>query len=197
MNKNTKVVALHPQRQADAAPAALASDIKGLRAEDDGVKYINIYSRGMTTLGRKLSHFAHTPFTHPYYGPFKSMEGFWFYMRSAVRDDKLRYLTGRDAKFYGRELPPNWYDHFQEDILAANYQKIIQNEYIAEMMVASDLPFKHFYVYGVGKVMITPRESEWLVQGFEEIRSALKAGKPSQAWINAEKRYVQSMTDSA
>lgn len=196
MNNPSKVYSIKGRREILAPTPPGANDIRGLRLEDDGVKYINIYSRGLTPLGRKLSHFAHTPFTHPYYGPFKSMEGFWFYMRSAVRDDKLRYLVGREAKFYGRELPANWYPEFREDMLAANYQKIIQNDYIARLMVESTLPFKHFYTYGVGKVMITPQDQEWLIEGMEEIRNALKESRPSADWINAEKRYVQTMTDS-
>lgn len=43
-------------------------------ATTDGIDHINIYSKGKTTLGRMLSNFACTPFTHPEDGKFASIE---------------------------------------------------------------------------------------------------------------------------
>lgn len=168
-----------------------------IAVEDDGSTHINIYSQGKTKLGRKLSHFAKTPFRHPFFGPFESMEGFWYYMRGVKivdgkeqRDDQLRYLCGFEAKQYGRQLKAKWYDDFWEDILAANYQKIIQNEEIRDMMINSTLPFKHYYVFGPHKVVINARDHEKLTEGMEEIRRALVEDRPSKEWERAEKRYV-------
>jgi hypothetical protein len=47
--------------------------------EEDGVTHINIYSKGKTELGRWLTNFSYSPFNHPEYGKFLSMEGFWYW----------------------------------------------------------------------------------------------------------------------
>ena len=44
---------------------------------NDGVDHINIYSRGKTQLGRMLSNFYLSPFNHPVYGGFNTVEGFY------------------------------------------------------------------------------------------------------------------------
>ena len=179
----------------------------GNKEEDDGITHINIHSRGKTDLGVSLSHFAHTPFTHPYFGYFYSMEGLWYYLRAAQtfakkdmqklsaeekevwqRMEKSRFLSGYRAKLHGKDLPYCWYSEFKEDIIAANYQKIIQTPGLAEKMAESTLPFDHYYV-GKNKVHITPNNFDWLCAGFDEIRRAIKEGQVPACWINAEKRY--------
>lgn len=162
----------------------------GFIAKNDGVDHINIYSKGATELGRLLTHFAHKPFTHPYFGPFASMEGLWYFIRNGGVDENLRYLSGIKAKNLGRKSEPKWYPDFRQDILAANYQKIIQNEEIREMMIASTLPFDHYYLFGPNQITVTPSDSKWLIEGFEEIRTALKNGEVPKCWIEAEQRYI-------
>lgn len=176
------------------------TSIMGNSVMDDGVTHINIHSRGKTELGVMLSHFFHSPFTHPYFGPFYSMEGLWYYLRSRSTKDKtalpsierLRYLSGYRAKTAGKQLPYAWYPDFKEDIMAANYQKIIQTPGLREMMVGSELPFDHYYTFGDGDMHVTPNNYDWLCKGFEEIRSALKADVIPSCWVNAEKRYKSS-----
>lgn len=161
--------------------------------QNDGIDHINIYSRGRTQLGRWMSNFAKTPFVHPYYGQFTSVEGFWYYMRSDVRDDRLRYLWGFEAKKHGRELPAKWYDDFKEDILGAIYQKIIQNKELLELLVNSELPFAHYYTFQSGNgsvVLINPREAEWLLTGIEEIRECLRKDETPPVWERVAARHV-------
>ena len=176
----------------------------------DGVDYINIYSNATTELGRIMSHFSHTPFTHPYFGYFVSMEGYWYYMRAREKDDRLRYLFGFKAKKDGRELEPRWYPEFREDILAANYQKIIQTPGLKQLFMESELPFTHFYVFAnnkttaksagmrskPAKIVIFPREAEWLIDGLEDIRQALKEDRVPECWARAELRYCSNVTDA-
>jgi hypothetical protein len=164
--------------------------------QNDGVDHINIFSRGRTQLGRWLSNFAKTPFVHPFYGQFTSIEGFWYYMRSEVRDDKLRYLWGFEAKKYGRELPAKWYDEFKDDILGAIYQKIIQNRELLELLVTSELPFSHYYTFqaaGASLVLINARESEWIIEGIEEIRECLKKDEIPPVWERVASRHVANI----
>lgn len=143
---------------------------------DDGVTHINIYSRGKTELGRSLSHFAHTPFIHPFFGPFTSVEGFWYYIKSRPLDERLRTLWGAQAKMYGKNLKHCIVPHFHEIILDVNWHKCVQNEPIRQMMKKSTLPFDHYFVYGkeplIKQVYID--NLSWLKTGFERIRQAIK-----------------------
>lgn len=144
--------------------------------DQDGITHINIFSKGSTELGRKLSHFAYAPFIHPYFGPFKSMEGFWYYIRAVEPDDKLRELVGHEAKFYGREKETKFLNNFQEIIMDANYQKIEQNPDIKKLMLESTLPFDHYYTFGPKQVRLS--QFIWLIEGFESIRTAIKNNQP-------------------
>lgn len=177
--------------------------IRGNTAAKDGKTHINIHTRGKTELGRKLSHFAHTPFIHPYFGSFYSMEGLWYYLRSGqtrkkegtppdATAERLRFLSGYRAKVAGKTLPYSWYEEFKEDIMAANYQKIIQTPGLCEEFVKSELPFDHYYTFGEGDVVVTPNNYDWLCEGFDDIREAMKNGEVPKCWINAEKRYTPS-----
>lgn len=138
---------------------------------DDGTTHINIFSKGNTELGRRLSHYSYSPFIHPYFGPFKCMEGFWYYLRAVKPDDKLRELVGAEAKFYGKELETHFLHNFQKLIVDANYQKIIQNPEIKQMVMESTLPFDHYYTFGTKQVRLP--QFIWLIEGFEEIRRKL------------------------
>jgi hypothetical protein len=180
----------------------MKQDIKELRIDEDGVRHINIHPEGNTELGKLLSHFPHTPFTHPFLGPFRSMEGFWYYMRSGEnlvpagdRDDQLRYLIGYSAKAHGKNRPLVRYPDFREDVMAANYQKIIQNVELKEMVIESELPFVQYYVVKKSGMIVKPLEHEWLCEGFEKIREALKFDQVPLCWSNAEKRYSMNVTD--
>lgn len=167
---------------------------RGFSPENDGVDHINIYSQSSNDLGKLLSHFTHTPFTHPYLGPFYSMEGFWYFMRNGQVDDSLRYLSGNRAKIKGREMQPKWYAEFREDILAANYIKVIENPKIHDLLKASKLPFDHYYLFRArsgAQVVINARDSDWLVDGWEAIRIAVQNDVQPDCWVNAEKRYTK------
>lgn len=158
-------------------------------AREDGVSHINIYSRGQTELGRMLSHFYRSPFKHPFYGKFNSMEGFWYYVKAAKPDDQLRRLVGFEAKLYGKELPTGpLYDSFYDVIVEANFHKIVQNPRIAQLMVDSTLPFDHYYLFPPGPIFVRQAGFEWLVKGFEDIRAELKSSAAAQrepAWPSA------------
>lgn len=140
-------------------------------------EYINICFKGDNELGKLLSHFTYSPFIHPYYGPFNSMEGFWYYIKSKECDDKLRTLFGKKAKDHGRTLTGQWCSNFRKIIVEANFYKIEQNEKLKQMMIESTLPFVHFYLFGPGEIMIHPKGQDWLIHGFEDIRTMLKEGR--------------------
>jgi hypothetical protein len=157
---------------------ALLIPRKSAKPDDDGITHINISMTGQTELGRKLAHFAVTPFIHPIYGPFKSMEGFWHYVKAEEPDDNFRTLTASRAKAYAKTKQKRiWRENFVEIINEANYHKVAQNEDIRQAMIASTLPFEHYYLFGPNQVQVFPQQATWLCAGFREIRALLREGK--------------------
>lgn len=168
---------------------------------NDGEDHINILARkAKTLLGHRLSHFAHSPFTHPYYGVFQSMESFWHYASTGYIHEELRDEVGFKAKKAAEGLRKVWYTEFTEDIMVANYQKIMQDPSLSQLMIESELPFTHYYLMpdemNPGRIkMVTPRESRWLVKGFEDIRTALKQGTIPEFWDRALMRYATNVAN--
>jgi len=143
--------------------------------ENDGIDHINIWVRGKTELGRMLAHFYESPFEHPFYGSFNSMEGFWHFIRNKEHDDRLRSLSGMAAKNLGKEQNCCRIENFTEIINAANYYKIEQNARLKEMFVESTLPFTMYYLFtpkgdaeGHSDQVITNASHNWIVKGFED-----------------------------
>ncbi|MBD8088689.1 hypothetical protein IFT48_01770 [Pseudomonas fluorescens] len=159
----------------------------------DGKTHINVYSQGVTALGRALSHFAQTPFEHPELGFFTSVEGLWYFLRT--RDESLRDLSGFEAKKIGRELPlahPQLPDaEFRRLINLGNEAKICQNPALLDALGATTLPLTHYYVTkGYGS---KPKESEWILAHLETIRSTLnpQADASNTAYLEAKHREVE------
>ena len=157
---------------------ATTAVVAGMKPEDDGITHINISTGGQTELGRKLAHYSVTPFVHPVYGPFRSMEGFWYYIKCEKPDDGFRNLCGSRAKSHAKTKRTVWRDHFSQIINEANYYRIVQNEDIREAMIASTLPFGYYYLHGAHQLQIHSPISGWLCDGMEQIRRYLKAGSP-------------------
>lgn len=183
------------QRQGSAQrQTAPDSPSQHFHQDNDGKDHINIlFHKAKTKLGHNLSHFTKLTFTHPYLGYFSSMEGFWFYIRSGRVAEPLRYMYGFAAKKNGRAYQQKWNDNFEEDIMAGNYQKIIQNPALLEEFVASELPFTHYYLFATaagGETKVPARGEDWMSKGFEDLRTAMKEGRVPDCWVNAEKRYV-------
>lgn len=143
----------------------------------DGKDHINIWAKGDTELGRMLAYFADTPFVHPYFGPFNSMEGLWHWLRSKDKPDELRRLVGIRAKTFGKALVTTEVEGFFEIIHVANYYKIVQNPTLEKLLKNSTLPFEHYYLWGPGKVLIRPQGYEWVIKSFEELRKMIREGR--------------------
>lgn len=151
------------------------------KSENDGIDHINVYSKGKTDLGRKLTNFAKTPFFCED-GKFQSMEGYWYWLlchkSSPIERDKLRNLSGFAAKKLGRELgaeewPRDEQSLFRGKIKAAFNKKLEDNPDIARMLINSSLPLVHYYSYG-GKIVYNGR-SDWLIEYMMEVREELKS----------------------
>ena len=142
---------------------------------EEGVTHINAYSKSNTKLGRLLSNFCHTPFQCRD-GIFKSVEGYWYWLSTNHSErDRLRLAYGYNAKKLGRELRGDDWPadpEFQEKILKACWQKIIQNADVKTELRDSTLPIVHYYEYG-GKVVV-PEQGKWIWEWYEKARNYLK-----------------------
>jgi hypothetical protein len=141
---------------------------------DDGKKFINIYSKGRTKLGKMLSHFYHSPFEHPTLKHFNSMEGFWHYVGGDVKDERLRTVPGWQAKKIGKDITKSYKADFQKLIMEGNRCKIEANEELKKLFIESTLPFVHYYVADNGWI-VKPKAQEWLCHGFETLRNQMRA----------------------
>jgi ATP-dependent protease HslVU (ClpYQ) ATPase subunit len=154
----------------------------------DGIDHINIYSRGKTEVGRQLSNFAYSPFTHIKYGKFNSIEGLWYYLITGGQHEVLRDLYGFKAKKIGRELinQDEWNlvdtenPDFKEDIREGIRQKLREDKKLLKMLCKTEgKPLKHYYVYeskkkfdenGLPEYTIRNAGHSWVIEEIERIR---------------------------
>lgn len=149
----------------------------------DGIDHINVYSKGRTKIGRDLSNFAHTPFTHKKHGHFESVEGLWYYLVSGCQFEQLRKLHGFNAKKEGRECVNKieWNENltesedFKEDIKEGIRQKLRENKNILkELCETNKLPLEHYYVYyskkDENKYTIRKTGYPWIMEEIDRIR---------------------------
>lgn len=146
---------------------------------NDGKDHINIYSKGHTELGRLLSNFARTPIEHPDYGYFVSIEGFWYWLSTGKKHDKLRYLYGTTAKFAGKEFDKVNVDNFIEEIKKALKIKLEQHDNIRVSLISSTLPLAHYYYYGDpdNPKVHTVKQYKWITEYWEELRTLFQKNK--------------------
>lgn len=144
----------------------------------DGVDHINIWDRGNTELGKLLSHSAALSFVHNIFGRFNTIESFWHYIRSVERDDRIRTMSGLPLKRFSEKLQTVRVRNFKAIIMDANWQKVKQYPILVEELTDSTLPIECYYHYKrEDGVRIRPNFSPWLIQGFTEIRNALKENR--------------------
>lgn len=151
------------------------------KPEEDGITHINVWSRAKTPLGRALSNFAHTPFDHPDYGHFSSVEGFWYWLSTGSTNNQFRSLFGFRAKEIGRlvrrELDANGgipvVEDFRAQIKKALLCKIEQNPQLQQALKESDLPLTHYYVWGEApNIKVTvPDDFAWIHQYLSDVRA--------------------------
>lgn len=187
------------------------------KPEEDGITHINVYSKGKTKLGQLLSNFAHTPFEHPEYGHFSSVEAFWywymFYLTTGEHYEKLRGLYGYASKKAGLEIRASLKNmknpvtegslvmnedqqkRFRIEIKKALLLKIEQNEEVRTFLRDSTLPLIHYYAYGNenGYKITYPFEFKWITDYLETIRLYLN-GKAHKVII-AGSRDIKDYND--
>lgn len=146
---------------------------------EDGVTHINLYSKGNTELGRQMTNFYLSPFDHPTFGRFASVEAAWHWLLTGCKHDVLRDAYGLNAKKRAR--------CFVEDKVNVNREltslekkilcdfikcKIDQNKKIKNNLISSTLPLAHYYYFGKidnCKVVELP-QYDWMIKYIESYR---------------------------
>ncbi len=136
----------------------------------DGIDHINIYSKGKTKLGRFLSNFTYCPL-YIDEKKFNSIEAYWYFLLTG--EEKLALLYNYEAKQEGKKYPKirEVDDDFIEKIKAALDLKIKCTRGYMELFYESNLPFKHYYLYGD---KVVEAGYEWICEHFELRRVQLK-----------------------
>lgn len=157
--------------------------------DKDGIDHINAYSKARTPIGRKLTNYAHSPFDHPIFGHFESMEGFWFWLASGRQYNKLRELHGYKANQLGRVclLEINYEEvvdqRFKRWIKEATEAKFRQNsQLLQELVETGDLPIVHYY-YDYKERDLTKAKVDYLPQHQWQMEIIMDIRRKTQEWM--------------
>lgn len=146
-----------------------------LTTENDGKEFINVYSRGVTELGKFLTNFSHHEIMTED-GRFQSVEGYWGWLGSGSdQKEYYRNLFGIDAKKAMKSESNKTrinVDDFQRKIKKAIAYKIATNPRMALEFKNSKLPFVHFYDYKGRVVLVT--DCGWIMEFLENLRKFLQ-----------------------
>ncbi|ATN92890.1 hypothetical protein QGX11_gp127 [Pseudomonas phage PPSC2] len=137
--------------------------------ERDGVDHVNVYSKGRTELGQLLTNFADTPFRHPEHGWFRTVEGFWYWLKTGMQYEQLRNVSGWEAKMLGKKWPSVELEHFDQKIKTALRAKLVQHPNILTMLIDNELPLAHYYVM---QGRIKQAGYEWINEYYMQVRDS-------------------------
>lgn len=155
----------------------------------DGVTHLNVYTGAHTLVGREISNLYDKAPTDsprlilvpdPYgeatlkpIGYFKSLEGFWWWLSTGMKDDYFRTCNGFDARKHGCRLPKVTLDSFKHEIRFAIALKLKTYPEMLNRLINSTLPLTHYYVYGkhCPNPKVRPADrSMWVIHFLEEVR---------------------------
>lgn len=170
----------------------------------DGVDHINIYSLGETDLGVALSQHALLQFNHNRFGPFLTVEGLWYWLRSVNGDDSFRNMKGNKARNYSKTIQNhNYVPNFKYFIIDATLQKIKTYPDLLNAVKESTLRFDCYYYYK-GKddhnnntsIRIRPVSAGWIIAGMNAIREALQRGEePNLEFLIDNKAELEKLDE--
>ncbi len=142
----------------------------------DGVDHLNFSSYATTELGKALSLGYPGEFHHSLAGNFANLDCFWYYVKSANDDQRLRFARSFQLKNIVKSTPldenvQNFYAIFADGM----YQRIVANQKLAAHLRGMDLPLD-YYKYpddGVG-APFRPTVAPVMIRCLEIIRKALQ-----------------------
>lgn len=174
--------------------------------EEDGVTHINMYSKSKCELGKKLTNFAHTPFEHPKYGHFESVEGLWYFLKTGKIFEEFRKLYGIQAKKKGqsilKSLPGSKEEQsinedFKEDIQLGIKAKLKSNPEILKELCLTELPLAHYYYWGdkyTGYTVKTLEKYDWITETFEDLRDITRKHWQDKGYIDENLEIINPNT---
>ncbi len=149
---------------------------------DDGVKFINIYSKGKTNLGQQLTNLHEFEFRFDNI-TFNSVEQAWHFYKFAGQPEIANKILAISNPFECLKFAKaNKTDGSTETALSFGFKLLMEDvirtriecdENLTNMLRNSWLPFEHYYAYGT-KVHDQRDKYEWLIQIFEKIRNELQ-----------------------
>lgn len=154
---------------------------------EEGVDHINISFNSTSELGRFLSTRSRTPFTHPVYGEFQSVEGLWQYLtRESDQEttETIRNFYGNRNTRHMSKLVKRNVDNFKDIIFEVMVNKIYTNTDIAKMLVENELPLLMYYIDVKGSKITVPF-SGWFIRQIDDIKKQLVNDKP---WENDQEQ---------
>jgi len=150
------------------------------KPEMDGVDHINVHTWSKTPLGKLLAAEADCRFQHPEFGPFRSINAFYFWVTHVNVPDEIRDAYGtkmqqRFGRFKVRQI-----GNLNELVIGAHIAKISQNVALIKMLRDCILPFTCYYTNKAGLIIEVPARQP-LLQFLEEYRAYIQRGcKPSE-----------------
>lgn len=139
-----------------------------INPDEDGVTHINIYSKGKTRLGIALTNMAAISFTHPVYGEFATLEGFWWFLATGMKDDAYKTLNGMESRTRGQKAEILHLSDFNERFTEAIHLRLQQNPRLLAAVKNNKLPYKHYYNYS-GKIHDRTERHQWQLDVYESI----------------------------
>lgn len=139
---------------------------------EDGVDHINISLNAKTDLGRFLSERNSVSFTHPLFGPFKTVTGLEAWLITD-QDDIFRNLVNSRVHQLQKTKTRNKAHNVRFHQLVATWIKICSSPNYARALKDQPLPLEKYYVDPVSKINIRDVNARWFVPGLMELQNAL------------------------
>lgn len=138
----------------------------------DGSTHVNVYSKGKTMLGRELSNLSRNKLTHPSYGTFASLEGYWYWLATGKKHEILRDMTGVLAKKEGKALERIFNPYFQKEFKQGMLCRLLANPHLFNLLRDNTLPLTHYYYYGDEtncKVIDVSGTHQWQLDYYQQL----------------------------
>lgn len=158
---------------------------------EDGVRHVNVYTRGATALGRGLSNFQDCNIEHPYFGHFRTLEGLWYFLKTGQNDEMFRVLSGHDCRRRGKDMPAIHYPLFNKMFKLGMVEKLDKNLTLQRDLVKNELPLVHYYNYH-GRINVPPRQ-EWQLEFWQTLRQTLMAAGNIDVIRQELKNYIDQV----
>lgn len=146
---------------------------------EDGKTHINTHAKATTQLGKILSLPYETgeSIRHPILGSFRTVENVWCYLNTGGNRDRLRTAEPHIARNLTRLAPKYSCDKFKEVIIDMTIIKLQTNSMYEQMMVDCDLPFDHYFLNGIDKVIIRPGNAAIYISILDTVREILRGNQ--------------------